>query len=211
MFFAGYGKEVTSTSLRTSMTPSSASPCASIVSGAYRAIQIASLVALTTFSVSSVYAGEIEFQLPNPGFEEGLDGWRVMNSDQGMSNPTPEAAHSGAAGLRVVDDSTGAGSSVYSPRFDAAANNNYELRFWGRAVEGRVLGVYVVFFDVEGRTIADPSGHNVVVLDNQDWEEHAIVALAPEGTDKVGIWIHSSTRGTGIADVDDFRLTDLGG
>ena len=150
--------------------------------------------------------------LPNPGFEEGVTGWKL---DGTMSTVSAEAAHTGKAGLRVVDKDTAAGSSVTSSRLPIEAAKPVTLTFWAKA-DGDFAGVYLNFYDAAGKVIKDPAekfggGSPVCGIKKQDggWHEYRFPTKAPEGAAAVALWIHSFGSATGTMDLDDFALEGI--
>ncbi len=63
--------------------------------------RVLTILAASLAAAVGVHA-EMLLPLPNAGFEEGLAGW-ADSSKAPMGTVMPEAAQSGAAGLRVVD------------------------------------------------------------------------------------------------------------
>lgn len=164
---------------------------------------------------SSLRAAETAVTLENPGFEQGLAGWRLQgDQDQGMTSVVAEAARTGSGGARIDDQSADGGSSLFSETLPAAPGKTYTVRFWGRTINGNGLGVYLQFLDSTGQLLNTKEAENevikVVPADAMDWTEFTLSAQAPPEADKVRLWVHSFMGARVVVDVDDFSLTELG-
>ena len=151
--------------------------------------------------------------LPNPGFEEEFTGWVVSNQDNGMSKASAEAARNGQAGLRVEDRDSEFGSSLFSGAVPAEAGKKYAVKFWARNLEGEGLGVYLIFFDSQGRYLnkQELKNENIVSVPKgaRDWEQFTVEGVAPDEAASLKIWIHSFTKNHVSADVDDFSVLEI--
>ncbi|AHF91426.1 heparinase [Opitutaceae bacterium TAV5] len=150
---------------------------------------------------------------PNPGFEEGTDGfarWTAPAADKGMSTTSAESARTGKLGLKVNDRSGSSGSSLYSTRIPVRPGRGYELSFSGRIVEGGGIDVYLQFFDTAGKLI--PPGDRFVMslrTAAATWTRHTLPAIAPEKAATAAVWIHSYNQVTVTALFDDFSLREI--
>ncbi len=169
---------------------------------------------------SPAHAGDEPIRLKNPGFESALDGWFPAKGDMNMSAASPEAPHTGNMGLRVTDTDNKRGSSMASAKFDAKADATYEVRFWARSISGSGVSVYLQFLDAAGTKLTDlddPHGGservNVIKVNvppkTTDWQQFTLRGVAPKDAASVYIWVHSSTNGVGVADLDDFELVKV--
>lgn len=150
--------------------------------------------------------------LPNPGFEEGLARWESRDA---MSRALPEAARSGAQGLRIVDADPAKGSHFISSRLPVRPGQSLALSFQARS-DANFLGVYLWFNDAAGKTIKDPvlrhtDGLPAVGVKAGDgaWMPYTLNSTVPAEAATVAIWIHSYGKATGTADLDDFSLGGL--
>lgn len=151
--------------------------------------------------------------LQNPGFENGLEGWIVLERDlpDPMSSVAADAAREGSAGLRVEDADKQSGSSVVSQPLPASPGRTYKLGFYARAKGANKGAVYLRFYD-NARKIIDPQNlPSVAISKAGDWENYTLDAVAPAGTAAVAIWIHSWSGATGTIEFDDFSLEEVGG
>jgi len=144
--------------------------------------------------------------LPNAGFEQGLVGWRVEEPAP-MSTVHPEAAFVGERGLRVIDDSEAAASSVSTPRFPVEPGFAYRLTLRARRVSGQGIAVYLRFFDAKGRQLNPwPKYSDLRAVESSDWRQITVMAAPPEGAVSVDVRIRSYTAARVVADFDDVSL-----
>ncbi|WP_309383055.1 carbohydrate binding domain-containing protein [Cerasicoccus frondis] len=139
------------------------------------------------------------------GFESGLCEW-VLDEDETMSVVLADAAHRGASGLRVTDESEIHGSSISTPRFPVDPGLVYEVRFMARAVEKSRAAVYIRFFDEAGEQLNRGADLRAIVGSRQ-WRKQSVKAYPPEGAVAVDAWIHSYAQDRDVVfDIDDFTL-----
>lgn len=141
-----------------------------------------------------------------------------MNEKDPMSAVTPEAAHSGSAGLRVTDRSEDAGSSAASGEIPVQPGTPVALTFRARTTDPNFLGVYLFFRDSTGTLIKEESqragqGHPVVGVNRGDgqWNSYRLEATPPDQAATVSVWIHSFGKATGTIDLDDFLIEGASG
>ncbi|MBI4978099.1 MAG: heparinase II/III family protein [Spirochaetes bacterium] len=154
--------------------------------------------------------------LESPGFEKNIDGWENSGGN-GMSVVSADAKHSGDYGLRINDANVNAGSSLYSARFKVTAGNFYQTHFWARCVSGDGIGVYLLFYNKEGKSFSFTKEMEtkykltpfILPKDQGDWKEYILRKSPPEGAVEGQLWIHSFNSSQVTADFDDFRLIEL--
>ncbi|MDD4098705.1 MAG: heparinase II/III family protein, partial [Lentisphaeria bacterium] len=147
--------------------------------------------------------------LSNPGFEEKYASW---DGKEAMSLMLPEAARTGDVGLRVVDESTTAGSELRQTGLAVKPESTYALQFWARSQTSRTVGVYLIFQDEQGKHLnrADQRTEIYLAVPRQpEWRQYTLVAKAPPTAQTVTVRIHSFNAATGSADLDDFTLQEL--
>lgn len=168
------------------------------------------LFALLSVMAITVFA---ENPLPNPGLEEGIQGWRIGEE---VTKSDPEAAHTGKSGLRVkIDEGRPYGSSAFSARMPVEPGKEITLTFWAKA-QKRMLGVYLYFYDKDGKMIKDDKKKNsggmpMVGINKADgqWNEYKLKTTVPENAVAVDVWIHAYSNTTGVVDLDDFEFSGL--
>lgn len=155
---------------------------------------------------SPLLFGETENLLrSNPGFEEGTTGWS-FEKDSVMSQISAEAARVGGFGLRISDDSAELGSAVNSERVPVVAGRGYRLFFWNRVISGSGLGVYLRFYDANGR--ATSAGEFAVFIPpgRKGWKRFDLVGLASKDAATVEVQVRSWGSSKVVADFDEFFL-----
>ena len=147
----------------------------------------------------------------NGGFEDGITGWKASAEDAAanLSTVSPEAAHSGKNGLRVKQDENGPGSWIQSTKVPVGEGKNYRVNFWARCVQPSGIGVWVQFFDAEGKAISipDPNLASKQIAQNAtEWTEYHLVVAIPAGCVAMTISVHAYSHHGCLADFDDFTL-----
>jgi hypothetical protein len=178
------------------------------------------LLPLIFISVAHPVSAQTEspaISLTNPGFENGVSsGWQVIS---GTVSALPVAAHSGSLGLRLTHDASPSDSSLVSDRFPAQPGNVYQGTFWARAVSGFGAGVYLRFYDADGKMIgmtreeqtALDLGPVEIPKDQTEWKQFLIRKTAPPGTTQVAYYIKTYIGFEVTADFDDFTLAEKPG
>ena len=152
--------------------------------------------------------------LPNPGFENQLEGWESRSASEFVTIETvPAAAHSGTLGLRVTDKDESTGSEIRTARFPVTPSTYYELEFWGRGLSGKGMGVYLIFTDANGNWLevnGAPDGATLTLPAGETpWVPLSITAKAPAGAANAFVRVRSYSQALVTADVDDFSIRVL--
>lgn len=168
---------------------------------------------LTCLFAVAITATAAPLPLKNPGFEDGLDGWILLEKDlpEPMSTITQDSAHEGSAGLRVDDQDRQKGSSLVSQPLPAQPGKTYRLSFFGRTPSGKKGGVYLRFQDASRKVINAEQLPFVGIDKNGDWAPYTLDAIAPEGAASISIWVHSWSGATGVMEFDDFSVEEVDG
>ena len=148
----------------------------------------------------------------NSNFEAGnvtpLPGWD-NTGDNGMSTVSTAAAHTGAWGLRVIDNSTTLSSSLQSvPSFAVQPGVSYKVSFWDRVISGSGIAVYLTFLDASQTPI---TGTNLVNLQATDtsWTLRSGTFVAPANAAYAYLRIHSFSSSIVTADLDDIQFSKV--
>lgn len=174
---------------------------------------LAALFAFTLGAVSAFCADTTTVVLPllNPGFETGLEAWRVFEAQPAMSRVDGKSAKTGKAGLRIEDSDTKLGSHLESSPLPAVAGLGYHLTFQARSVSTvHGIGIYLRFKDAAGKFIGEPQ-NRALPPNEPEWAAYDLSVIAPAGTDTVIVWVHSFSTSTGAWDIDDFKLEEIQG
>ncbi|MDR1281099.1 MAG: heparinase II/III family protein [Opitutaceae bacterium] len=176
-------------------------------------LRISALCALCTLLACARLAASEPVPFPNAGFEDGLQSWVQDENDRthGLSRITPDAARTGAAGLRVTQRGDTPGSWLQSARLPVSGDNAYRLEFWARVVEQSGIGVWIQFYDENRRTIKPPDGGVTVLLKPApaDWTRYESVLTTPAGAAWLTVAVHGYNRRAVLADFDNFSLTPV--
>lgn len=146
--------------------------------------------------------------LTNPGFESGVDGWTIKEKTS-ISSAMAEAAHEGAAGLRISDESVDGGANVTSERFDVAPGQKIALEFMARSLNSTIASVSILPYGSNNQPLLDEQGRspaNVIIRQSTDWAHYALEWIVPEDVSAFAISIRSWSTPTGTVDLDDFTL-----
>ncbi|GHC03607.1 carbohydrate binding domain-containing protein [Cerasicoccus arenae] len=169
-----------------------------------------SVAFLCTLGQLNVAQATLDFS--NAGFEDNLTGWYASPEDKslGLSQPLPEAAHSGEIGLRVTQQGT-AGSWLQSPRVTIQPNQDYRLSFWARILDTSGIGVWVQFYGDDGRVIKPAGGDLSLQLPPKpsDWSKHTLDFHPPTGATAMTVAVHGYSKHKVKADFDDFSITPV--
>ncbi|CAN5343267.1 hypothetical protein BH09VER1_BH09VER1_27700 [soil metagenome] len=169
------------------------------------------LSALSLLVISSARA-EDPLPLVNPGFENAATGWNSSKEDAAasISQVSPEAAHSGDAGLRVTQADGGPGSWIQGSKVPVEAGKNYRVEFWARCVQDSGIGVWVQFYDAQGKNLTptNPALWAVQVPQSvRTWAQNHLIVQAPAGASQMTLAVHSYSKRSCLADFDDFSVT----
>jgi len=150
--------------------------------------------------------------LRNGGFEH--IGWCWSIPEDGVAEVSGARAHTGERSLHIVDASKERGSDVTSARVPVEPAARYVLRGAVLPVSGSGIGMYVRFYDAEGRSLtkADEKG-NIAPLDTRpdtpgDWAGFEYPFETPPDAVALDVWIHSYS-GAGVeAYLDDLGIAE---
>ncbi|WP_052361399.1 heparinase II/III domain-containing protein [Geminisphaera colitermitum] len=170
-------------------------------------------IALASLSLIPCLYGQDNSPVTNLDFENALAGWEIHKTDGGKSRATPEAAHTGKLGLLVTDNDETGGSEIRSAPISVAPGETWRARFWTRGIDGKGLGVYLLFTDADGKWLNDSRLGNEIVLTVPEgpggWTRQTLVAKAPDNAARLHIRIHSYGKATVTACVDDIDVSRL--
>jgi hypothetical protein len=153
---------------------------------------------------------EGESVLFNGDFELGGSGWALPQGSQGTISD--EMAASGERSLKITDETDEGGSNVASARIVVDGAGSWLLRGQVHHVSGAGIGMYMRFYDELGNRLndADDRGHidPVGSLDGEigEWTPFEFAFDAPEGTERMDLWIHSYNAAEVVAYIDDLEI-----
>ncbi len=158
--------------------------------------------------MASIFAGT-PVPVVNPGFEEGKKAW---TDDKGTSAVTKEAAHSGNAGLRVVDPNLTDYNRVVSEPIKITPGKTYRLDMMVRQVQSHGVNGILWFLDAEQEIIPWPDGSRLLIRPADEatgWEKLGVEGKAPANAVYAQIHIQSNRMAAATVDFDDVTLTQL--
>ncbi|SDT88624.1 Carbohydrate binding domain-containing protein [Verrucomicrobium sp. GAS474] len=154
-------------------------------------------------------AGAVPF--PNAGFESGKENWTFAKDDeaQGLSQVSPDAAHTGKSGLRVKQATGGPGSWAQCDKIPVEGGKRYRISYWARCVEDSGIGVWVNIFDASGKVIKPPSAEaftSLVPSSATTWTQYFFDVTVPADTTSLNLAVHCFSKRSTLADFDDFSV-----
>ncbi len=148
--------------------------------------------------------------IPNGGFEQGLEGWRIP-AGEGISALSQGRAASGRLSLRVLDNDPQKGSSVAATRVPVQGAGAFELRGKVFPVSGSGLGMYVRVLDRDGTLLSGESHVRGLGGDEKEWRGFALPFFTTEDAAYLELWIHSYNAARVEAYLDDLSFVNVGG
>lgn len=145
----------------------------------------------------------------NPGFEDGKKAW---TDDKGTSEVTKEAAHSGDAGLRIVDPNLTDYNRVISEPVKITPGKTYRLDMMIRQVQSHGINGILWFLDENKKIIPWPDGSRLLIRPADEatgWEKLGVEGVAPANAVYAEIHIQSNRMAAATVDFDDITLTQL--
>ena len=151
----------------------------------------------------------------NPGFEAGLDGWSLKDTDAAakLSQALPEAAHTGAMGLRVQQKAGQSGQWIASAPMVVVPQQKYRISFWVRTLADSHAAVSIKFRGADGSSFIDtakpPANMLQITGGIYDWTEVQFDVQAPTGAVGAILAVHAYNSAECDADFDDFSVVPV--
>jgi hypothetical protein len=136
--------------------------------------------------------------IKNPGFEQGMRGWRPRSLPHVIKNHVIDHAvfHSGKASARI--DNSG---YYYSPQVNVKPGTRLTARWWAKCTAAK--GATSIFYYWRGgKSFARTSGPVAKV---DEWRQYEFSDVVPEGTEQVCLALQF--HGQGQCWYDDVELT----
>ncbi|MBP89633.1 MAG: hypothetical protein CMJ64_23470 [Planctomycetaceae bacterium] len=150
---------------------------------------------------------------PNPSFEQAeaegfvADDWKTREGIQ--VERITDGGRTGEACVRFSDDSTDKGQMLECRRIPARPGGNYTASAWLRTSDSCRPGVYLNFYDLNGRRIEHR--YERTKGSPADWQKVVVQQTAPESAWEVAVAIYSYVSDVGVFEADDAELTVTGG
>jgi hypothetical protein len=174
--------------------------------------RLTSLTALLFLAYSTAAADDTNL-VPNPSFEraeaEGFvaDDWRTREGIR--VERIADDGRTGKASVRFSDDSAEKGQMLESRRIPARPGGDYTASAWFRTSDFCRPGVYLNFYDINGRRIEHR--YERTTGSPADWQRVTVQQAAPESAWEVAVAIYSYSGDVGVFEADDAELTVAGG
>jgi len=175
--------------------------------------QITRLLMLLLISAKVASAADDTNLVLNASFEQAdaedliADHW---SSREGIKvERLDKGGRSGKALVRFHDDSADRGQMLESRRVPARPGGDYSASVWLRTADKCRPGVYVNFYDLNGRRIE----HSYQRTEGSaaDWQRVEVKQTAPQQAWEVSLAIYAYSGDVGVFDADDAVLTVIGG
>lgn len=180
-------------------------PCAEGPVSAFTAALVGALLVL-----SPAAAEPVSLPLVNGSFEDGVRGWFFPEGCLGIVST--EQAASGTHSLKIVDDSTKAGSNVTAARVPISGAGVYELRWKTFPVSGSGCGLYVRVLAAEGNLVVPGDTYQTAAPSEPRgrWLAASLRLYAPAEALFLELWVHSYSTAVVTCYLDDIELVALG-
>jgi len=174
---------------------------------------VAFLVGMVLVAAPSVATAENQNLVANPSFEladaEGVvaDEWKTR-----AGIPVERVVGTGRTGnacVRFTDDNPQQGQMLESRRMPARPGGKYTAAAWLRTTQACRPGVYLNFYDFNGRRIEHR--YERVATPADQWQQVVVMQAAPESAWEVAVAIYAYVGDVGVFDADDAELTVVGG
>ena len=173
-------------------------------------LAISSLIALSACASAEAEEPKV-IPIPNGGFEDGLEGWKVTEYEGVTSALSKEQAASGKHSLKIVDTHEKNGSSVIATRVPINGAGAFEMQGKVYAVSGGGLGVYVRVLDKDGKlALAGDAFQRGLGGTDKKWQPFRLTIYTPDQAAYLELWLHSYSHAKVEAYVDDLEFVSLG-
>ncbi|MBC8040367.1 MAG: right-handed parallel beta-helix repeat-containing protein [Opitutaceae bacterium] len=144
--------------------------------------------------------------LPNADFEGDEVRWD-FSAARGTAQVSPEAAFSGAKGLRIDSRDDDTGAFIASARLPVDTTHSYRLFWQGRVISGAGTNIYLCFFDAKGVELLREEGRIGTDKGNR-WTPGQLNAIPPLKAASMEVIVQRPAWRTPgyLIDVDDFEL-----
>ncbi len=177
-----------------------------------RLFYLSAMIGLFGSSAAIAVDESPENLISNPGFELASDG-DELTADWMAHRGTPQfpddGGHTGKRYVRLVDDGPKSSLFFASRRIPARPGGDYSAAVWMRTSDPGRPGVYINFYNDQGRRILDT--HERADGPTNDWVQVTTTATAPAQAATVSVSLYSFMGDRGTFDFDDVTLHVHGG
>lgn len=160
----------------------------------------------TILAVSTCLAQQLkELPLPNPSFEEGLQGWSLSKAANASSDTAVN--HTGAASLKLAaDDQLHPYVAVSVKNLQGGAT--YALRAWARGVKGgnTQVALKIEYYNAQGENTKGQYSQSVT-LNSDEWQQISVEPTADPDTVRASLLLRLMSPGEAWFDDVTFAMT----
>lgn len=168
---------------------------------------------LLAFPASAQQAADGENLVLNPSFEqaaaEGLPVEDWVTRDGIPVERRTDGGRTGEARMRFLDDDPARGQFLECRRVPSRPGGTYTASAWLRPIDSCRPGVYLNFYDLNGRRIAHK--YERASGKSDDWQKVEVSDVAPDNAWEVTLSLYAYAGDVGSFDADDAELRVTGG
>ena len=161
-------------------------------------------------AIASPIVAMTPLELKNGGFEDGANAWQISNS---MCTIVPDAAHTGAYGLRIQDENPTVESEVRSLNMQVTPGKKYAVRFWTRSMVERTNTILYVHYLSENSEISNTAKQKYRyyyrIKGTRQWNENLYISTAPKNARYACVGVKTGIGNLGRLEIDDIEMLEL--
>ncbi|MBQ7176483.1 MAG: carbohydrate binding domain-containing protein, partial [Victivallales bacterium] len=146
----------------------------------------------------------------NGDFEGEASAWHI---DSPACAIVPDAAHTGAYGLRIQDENPTVESEARSQKMQVAPGKKYAVRFWTRSKVERANTMLHVYYLSENdeilNTTKQKNRYYYRIKGTRQWTENLYISTAPKNAKYASVGIKTGIGNLGRLDIDDIEMLEL--
>jgi hypothetical protein len=161
---------------------------------------------LTLLLVSTCLAQPLkEWTLPNPGFEQALQGWALVKAANAASDTT--ASHTGIASLKLSAEDQFHPYVAQSVK-DLQGGATYALRVWARGVKGAqaTVALKIEYYNAKGENTKGQYTDSII-LKSDEWQQITLESVADPDTVRASLLLRLMSPGEVWFDDVTFAMT----
>ncbi len=154
---------------------------------------------------------KVEMPISNPSFEDGINGWTIINGNSGMISFEKGLVYHKDTSLKVVDPASDKPFELRSGNMKAVEGLLYraKVRVFQTGRTASSAYIYINFYDDGGNRLPE-SPQTAIGSTNftpfQDFVDITVEAVAPKGTVNVSVSLITTSTYIGTMYFDDVRM-----
>jgi hypothetical protein len=146
-----------------------------------------------------------EWPLPNPGFEQGLQGWSLVKADNASADTA--VAHTGTGSLKLAAEDQFHPYVAQSVK-DLQGGATYALRAWVRGVKGgkAQVALKIEYYNAKGDNTKGMYS-NPVTLNSDEWTQISLEPTSDPDTVRASLLLRLMSPGEAWFDDVTFVMT----